>query len=279
MKRREFLTTAGLASTALIAGCEYTGKKDLLVSNYSSSAPGPRGLTDAEAAAVYELRIYSINPGKKEALLNRFRNHTLALFRKHGIGSVGYWLPVDAADQRLHFLLRYPSREAREASWKAFMADPDWQAAYKASEANGALVSKVENPYLSLTDFSPAFRTGDVTRGGVFELRVYTTPAGRLPNLDARFRDHTLALFEKHGIHNVGYFHKLADQPGADTTLLYFVSHKSPEAAKASFAAFGADPKWKAAKEASEKAAGGSLTVQGGVKSYFLNPTEFSPTK
>jgi len=279
MKRREFLTTAGLASTALIAGCEYTGKTDLLVSNYSSSAPGPRGLTDAEVAAVYELRIYSINPGKKEALLNRFRNHTLGLFRKHGIESVGYWLPVDAADQRLHFLLRYPSREAREASWKAFMADPDWQAAYKASEANGALVSKVENPYLSLTDFSPAFRTGDVTRGGVFELRVYTTPAGRLPNLDARFRDHTLALFEKHGIHNVGYFHKLADQPGADTTLLYFVSHKSPEAAKASFAAFGADPAWKAAKEASEKAGGGSLTVQGGVKSYFLKPTEFSPTK
>ncbi len=279
MKRREFLTTAGLASTALIAGCEYTGRTDLLVSNYSSSAPGARVTSGADSTSVYELRIYSINPGKTEALLNRFRNHTLALFRKHGIESVGYWLPIDPKDQRLHFLLRYPSREAREASWKAFQADPQWQAAYKASEANGALVSKAENPYLALTDYSPAFRTGNVSKDGVFELRVYTTPAGRLPNLDARFRDHTLALFEKHQIHNVGYFHKLADQPGADTTLLYFVTHKSQEAAKASFAAFGGDPAWKAAREASEKAAGGSLTVQGGVKSYFLRPTDFSPTR
>jgi hypothetical protein len=279
MKRREFLTTAGLASTALIAGCEYTGRTDLLVSNYSSSAPGARVTSGADSTSVYELRIYSINPGKTEALLNRFRNHTLALFRKHGIESIGYWVPIDPKDQRLHFLLRYPSREAREASWKAFQADPQWQAAYKASEANGALVSKVENPYLALTDYSPAFRTGNVSKDGVFELRVYTTPAGRLPNLDARFRDHTLGLFEKHRIHNVGYFHKLADQPGADTTLLYFVTHKTPESAKASFAAFGGDPAWKSAREASEKAAGGSLTVPGGVKSYFLRPTDFSPTR
>lgn len=257
--RREFLKTASVAGAALATGCHTLGT--------------------SHTASVYELRIYTIHPGKAEALHNRFRNHTLRLFKKHGIESIGYWMPADTADQRLHFLLRYPSREAREASWKAFVADPEWQAAAKASEANGKLVEKVENPFLVATDFSPKVKTGNVSKGGVWELRDYTTPAGRLANLDARFRDHTIALFAKHGMGNQGYFHVMDDQAGAGTKLVYFLTHKSQEAAKASFSAFGADPAWKAAREASEKAAGGSLTVPGGVKSTFLKPTDYSPTK
>lgn len=229
---------------------------------------------------VYELRIYTINSGKKDDLLNRFRDHTLRLFKKHGVESVGYWLPVDATDQRLHFLLRYPSREAREASWKAFLADPDWQAAYKASEAAGPILAKPpENFFLQATDYSPLIKTGDVAQSGVFELRSYTTGAGLLPNLDARFRDHTLGLFAKHGISNYGYFHRLADQPAASVTLQYFVTHASKEAAAASFGAFGKDAEWNTAKKASEEKAGGSLTVKDGVKSVFLAPVDFSPTK
>jgi hypothetical protein len=279
MKRRDFIATAGIATAALITGCESTGRTDLLVSNYSSAAPGATGAAPWITPALYELRIYSINPGKAEALHNRFRNHTLALFKKHGIESIGYWMPVNSADQRLHFLLRYPDREAREASWKAFMADPEWQAAYKESESKGALVSKVENPFLIRTDYSPVVRTGNVSNGGVWELRTYTTPAGLLPNLDARFRDHTIKLFAKHGMGNQGYFHKAEGQPGADTTLVYFLTHRSEAAAKASFDSFRKDPAWTAAREASEKLAGGSLTVTDGVKSVFLAPTDYSPTK
>jgi hypothetical protein len=122
MKRREFLTTAGLATTALITGCEYTGNTDRLVSSHSSAVPGA-AVSNTNRSAMYELRIYTINPGKGDALMARFRNHTLKLFRRHGIESLGYWMPTDEADRRLHFLLRYPSREAREASWKAFQAD------------------------------------------------------------------------------------------------------------------------------------------------------------
>ena len=262
MNVRAFFATLLAFACLLAGGC---------ATNQSAPMPDTR---------VYELRVYTFNPSKKEDLLNRFRNHTLRLFKKHGVESVGYWLPVDASDNRLHFLLRYPSREAREASWKAFMADPDWQAAYKASEANGALLAKPpENFFLQATDFSPAVRTGDVTHGGVFELRTYTTPTGVLPNLDARFRDHTVALFAKHGINNYGYFHRMADQPAAETTLQYIVTHKSKEGAAAAFGEFGKDPDWVAAKKASEEKAGGSLTIQGGVKSVFLAPLDFSPTK
>jgi len=278
MNRRHFfsaLTATVLACTAFAQTPVRT--PNILVNSYSSAHPGPR---KQASPMVYELRIYPIAPGKTEDLLNRFRNHTLALFKKHGIESVGYWLPQDKTDARLHFLLRYPSREAREAAWKAFMADPEWQAAAKASEANGPLLSRSpENYFLQITDYSPAIRKGDVSKGGVFELRTYTTPPGLLPNLDARFRNHTVALFAKHGMNNYGYFHRMSDQPAADVTLQYFLTHKSKEAASASFGAFGKDPQWVEARQASEKAAGGSLTIKDGVKSVYLVPTDFSPTK
>jgi NIPSNAP len=259
MNRRHFLAIS-LASAALASGCCTT----------------PMKVSDTR---VYEMRVYYSPAGKLDELHARFRNHTKALFEKHGIQNIGYWVPIHNTDNKLVYLLAYPSRDAREASWKKFMADPDWQAAWKASEANGTLVKKVDSFYLQTTDFSPAVRTGDVSHGGVFELRTYTTGAGLLPNLDARFRDHTLALFKKHGMGNQGYFHKMADQPGADNTLIYFLTHKSEDAAKASFDAFRKDPAWIAAKDASEKAAGGSLTVKDGVKSEFLVPTDYSPTK
>jgi hypothetical protein len=270
MNRREFIVSSSIAAGAIAAtGC----------ANYHPTPDPLVGSRTAGSTSVYEMRVYTIAPGKAEDLHNRFRNHTLRLFKRHGVESVGYFMPTDPADQRLHFLLRYPSREAREIRWKAFVDDPDWQAAFKASEAKGGLVAKAENPFFIRTDYSPAHRVGNVSKGGVFELRTYTTPPGRLPNLDARFRDHTIKLFAKHGMTNWLYLHKTADQPEADVTLAYFLAHASQAAAKASFAAFGADPAWKAAREASEKNAGGSLTAPGGVKSVFLAATDYSPTR
>lgn len=227
----------------------------------------------------FELRTYWSPEGKLPDLQSRFRDHTLGLFKKHGIENIAYWVPVDNKTNKLVYLLGYPSKEAREKSWKEFGADPEWKEVAKKTEANGKIVSKVESVYLVSTDYSPAIKTGDVSKGGVFEMRTYTATEGKLPNLDARFRDHTIKLFENHGIANGGYFHVAPGGKGADTTLLYFLSHKSQAAAKESFGAFGKDPAWKAAREASEKNAGGSLTVPGGVKSEFLVPTDYSPTK
>ena len=70
---------------------------------------------------------------------------------------IGYWTPVEGEekDNTLVYILAYPNREARDASWKAFAADPDWRAAYAASRADGPLVKKVESKFLSPTDYSP----------------------------------------------------------------------------------------------------------------------------
>lgn len=226
---------------------------------------------------VFEMRTYHAAEGKLEALQARFRDHTVKLFEKHGITNVGYWVPVENPGGLLIYLLAYPSREAREESWKAFMADPEWQAAKKASESNGGLVAKVDAVFLTLTDYSTSPKMEIQQPARQFELRTYTTVEGKLPNLDARFRDHTIALFEKHGMTNVAYFHPMPDQAGAGNTLIYFLAHRDNAARRASFQAFGQDPAWQSARKASEEA--GPLLIKGGVKSVPMVPVDFSPMK
>jgi len=237
------------------------------------------GLIRAADTRCFEMRTYYAATGKLDDLNKRFRDHTCKLFEKHGIANIGYWVPLDNPDNKLIYLLAYPSREAREKSWKEFMADPDWQSAYKASEANGKLVNKVEQRFMTPTDYSPEFKPSNANEPRTFELRTYTVSKGNLAALDARFRDYTMKLFSKHGMENVAYWHLMPDQAGADETLVYLLAHKSRDAAAASFKAFGADPDWVAARKASEEKAGGPLTVPGGVKSVFMKPTDYSQTK
>lgn len=231
----------------------------------------------SNAGPVYEMRVYYAPEGKLNDLHARFRDHTVKLFEKHGIKNIAYFVPEgENPERKLVYFLEYPSREAREKSWKEFFADPDWQKAAKESEKNGRIVSKVEQAFLQRTDYSPELKVQN--KGGrVFELRTYTTPEGKLADLDKRFRDHTLDLFKKHGMENVVYWHKMADQKGAETALIYLLAHKSQEAGKQSFDAFRKDEAWVKAKGESEK--NGSLTVQDGVKSEYLVPTDYSPLK
>lgn len=234
---------------------------------------------DAKDTRSYELRVYSAAPGKLEALQARFRDHTCKLFEKHGITNVGYWVPLENTEQKLYYIISFPSREAQKTSWAAFMADPDWKAALAASEKDGKLVTHVDSTFMHATDFSPDIKPAIGKEPRVFELRTYTCTPGNLARLHARFRDHTIALFTKHGMTNFAYFALDPDQKGVDDTLIYLLAHKSKEAAAASFNAFREDPDWIAAKNASEKQGGGSLTVKDGVKSVFLTPTDYSPTK
>jgi len=240
---------------------------------------GCAGLAAADTP-VYELRTFTAHPGKHEAVLARFRDHTCKLFEKHGMTNVGYWEPTDAdqgAGEKLVYLLGHKSREAGEAAFAAFGSDPEWQKVRDASEANGKIVASVESIFITPTDYSASFnlKPGKATR--VFELRTYKTLPGRLPNLDARFRNHTCKLFAKHGMTNLGYFHPMDAGKGVGDTLIYFLAHDSRDAAKASWAAFQADPVWVAARDASE--ADGKLLQSRGVTSVFLKATDFSAVK
>ena len=105
---------------------------------------------------VFEMRTYYAHPGKMDALHARFRNHTCKLFEKHGMTLVGFWSPIDAKDaqQKMVYILAYPSKEAADKSWAAFRKDPDWIKAKNASEKDGPIVAKVESVFLTATDYS-----------------------------------------------------------------------------------------------------------------------------
>lgn len=239
---------------------------------------------DAPAAEkdtrVYEMRVYYAAPGKLDALNARFKNHTVKLFEKHGITNVAYFTPLDNKENKLVYFLSYPSKEAREKSWKEFLADPDWKKAYAESEKDGKLVSKVDVRFLTATDYSPALKVEKGQGDRVFELRTYTATKGNLGNLNDRFKNHTLKLFEKHGMTNVVYWNVLKGEKDDDKLLVYLLAHKSKDEAAKSFDAFRKDPDWVAARKASEEKGGGSLTEpKGGVISEFLKPTDYSPLK
>jgi hypothetical protein len=126
------------------------------VAGATQTSASPASL--ASDSRCFELRTYTAAPGKLEALHARFRDHTNALFVKHGMTVVGYWVPSDAdkgAANTLVYLLAYPDRAAREKAWSAFGSDPDWNAARKASEVDGKLTEKVESVFLTATDYSP----------------------------------------------------------------------------------------------------------------------------
>jgi hypothetical protein len=106
----------------------------------------------------------------------------------------------------------------------------------------------------------------------VYELRVYHAAAGKLPELLARFRDHTDKLFARHGMKSVAYWTPV-DDPDKSSTLIYILYHPSREAAAANWKAFQDDPEWKSVKEKSE--ANGKLTDK--IDSTFMALTDFSP--
>ncbi len=223
----------------------------------------------------YELRIYTAPKGKLNDLLKRFRNHTTALFEKHGMTNVGYWTPLDNPDEKLYYVLSYPNRAAREASWNAFMADTVWLRVWKESELNGSLVAGIESIFLKTTDFSPNNLQPEC--GRVWELRKYTASPNNLDHLLSRFRNHTMKLFERYGMTNKIYWTATDADQGSDKMLYYFLTHPSEAAGLDAFDRFRKDPEWQRVRQESETRAGGSLTTK--VESIYLYPTDFSPLK
>ena len=123
----------------------------LLLSGYAvgrASQPSP--------AHIYELRTYTAAEGKLDNVVARFRDHTVRIFERHHMKSVGYWLPTegDKAGTTLIYILEHPSREEARKNWAEFSADPEWQKAKAESEVNGRIVAKAESVFMSPTDFS-----------------------------------------------------------------------------------------------------------------------------
>ena len=227
------------------------------------------------SAGVYELRIYTTNQGKLDSLNARFRDHTVRLFDRHGMKSVGYWVPAQPpeSENTLIYVLKHRSHNSAKESWKAFRSDPEWQKIARESEAEGKILAKTpESIFMEAADYSPQFRSENRDNKAIFELRTYRTNKAKLKNLDARFRDHTIGLFEKHGIRSVAYWHP-AEEPDSKDTLIYIIRHDRLEAAKKSWQAFSSDPEWQ--KVARESQVDGKI-LRESPESTYMKSTDYS---
>jgi hypothetical protein len=104
-------------------------------------------------AKIYELRTYVTESGRMSALLDRFRNHTLDLFVRHGMTSVGYWVMPEHPDT-LVYLLSHDDAASAASSWATFRSDPEWLQVRADSEKDGPVVQSVISSFLEPTDFS-----------------------------------------------------------------------------------------------------------------------------
>jgi hypothetical protein len=109
----------------------------------------------------------------------------------------------------------------------------------------------------------------------VFEMRTYVCHPGKLDALKARFRDHTIRIFKKHGMESIGYW--IPQDEGKDTTLIYVIAHKDRDQATKNWAAFRADDEWKKVSADSEVKAGGKIVEK--VISVYMDPADFSQIK
>jgi hypothetical protein len=194
---------------------------------------------DAPRPKVYELRIYVTNPGKLPELHARFRNHTMKLFEKHGMENVIYWTLAEdfreeSTDNTLIYILAHKSREAADASWAAFRADPEWQAVVAKSEENGRLTASAPTSvFMSPTDFHPGEWPANGTSdkpARLFELRRY---GGGADSHVARFRDWEAELFRTSGIETLGFW-TTAD----NSAFVYLLGHPDRETATANWQTF-----------------------------------------
>jgi hypothetical protein len=104
---------------------------------------------------LYELRVYDCCPGRLPNLLNRFQNHTLRIWERHGIRQGGFWTTlIGNSNQRLTYFLVWESLAEREKKWAAFQADPEWIKARAESEKDAPIVANVISEILTPTAFS-----------------------------------------------------------------------------------------------------------------------------
>ena len=195
---------------------------------------------------LYESRIYTAVPGKMAALNERFANHTIGFFNRHGIGVMGFWTDEIGISNQLTYIVTCDDMGDREKKWSALAADSGWWQVKAETEVDGPLAALEENTFMRLTPYSPEPKLNS----GVQELRVYDALPGRMPALHQRFSNHTMGLFEKHGMQNIAYW---TEEVGTSNRLVYMLGYESLADREKSWASFQGDPVWAKARADSEK--------------------------
>jgi hypothetical protein len=173
----------------------------------------------------HEWRTYEAMPGKLPALHTHLEV-AARLFKKHGLGVVGFWTEEIGVGAQVNYMWIYANLEERQKKLAAFGEDPAWQQQVaEETQREGVIVARTHNTMLQLTPYSPAPRLSTKVQ----EWRIYEAIPGRLPDLHNRFANHTLRLFEKHGMANIGYWTEVF---GTSNRLVYMLGYPSLEIGK-----------------------------------------------
>jgi hypothetical protein len=230
----------------------------------------------AEQGGYLELRLYTVTSNKLDGVLERFRETVEPVRRRHGIRTLGYWsAPGTTNGGTFAYLMTAISKEELQRQEKEFGADPDFQKGYAASNSkHGRTVDQIAALPLGV-DASAKFDFTPAPLARAFELRIYSVLPGKLEAFRHRWRDLAVPLYERHGLHSVGWW--VAEPKDADghDQFVCLLAGDSSEAIAKSIAAFHRDPEWQRVEQASEREG----KLRSAVTAYPLTPTDFSPIK
>ena len=203
-------------------------------------------LSQAVRAEFYELRIYDVTPGKLDAVIERFRETVEPVRRKHEIDTVGYWTASATNGEKFVYLIRADSESQLRAHEKAFVDDPEFKKGYAASTSkHGKTVEKITSIPLKSEDAAKY-----EISGAALDLRLYTILPGKLDEFRARWRDHAVQIYARHGLRSCGWW--TAEKDG-QTFFICLLAAKDIAAIKQSISEFHSDAEWKRVEEDSER--------------------------
>jgi hypothetical protein len=227
---------------------------------------------DTPRPPYHELRIYTVTSNKLDAVLERFRDTVEPVRRRHGIETVGYWTAGTTNGDRFVYLLKAPSPEELRKQEAAFGADPEFQKGYAASNAkHGKTVDGIVSLPLP-ADATAKFDFASAPRARVFDLRIYSVLPGKLEAFRNRWRDFAVPIYERHGLHSVGWW--VAGQKDAEGNdqFVCLLAGESRASIQNAIAEFHRDPEWIRVERETE--AGGKLRAA--VTAYQMVPTAIS---
>lgn len=238
----------------------------------------PRAGTAAERAApaYYELRLYTVTSNKMDGVLERFRETVEPVRQKYGIKTIGYWMaPGTTNGGTFAYLMAAPNKEELQKQEKEFGADQQFKDGYAASnKKHGKTVERILSIPLNV-DATAKFDFATAAKPRVFDVRIYSILPGKLDAFRTRWRDHAVPIYERHGLHSLGWW--VADKKDAEEhdQFVCLLAGESAEAIQNSIGAFHKDPEWQRIEKETEK----DGKLRSGVQAFKLASADFSLTK
>ena len=236
----------------------------------------PAEMATARNDRYFELRLYTVTSNKMDGVLERFRETVEPVRQKHGLKTLGYWTAPGATNGGMFvYLMTAASREELQRQEKEVGADPDFKKGYAASnEKHGQTVDRIVAQPLEVNP-SAKFDFSTSPKPRAFELRLYSVRPGKLDTFRNRWRDHAVPIYERHGLHSVGWWiAEKKDADGQDQFVALLAGENFP-AIQQSIRAFHADPEWQSIEKETER----DGPLRSGVTAFPLTPADFSKLK